>query len=816
MKQLSLLVPIAAAVFAAVAVGQEAGSPVSRTVAQVLRDPLPSENLSCSESASSIVIQGPAFRYTIEKKSGAITDIEAVRGGKLVAKLRGPVSVSVDDFSLEDSDGGVTKIVTQEKDLVVVATDGVVDSDATYALRTTFYSDGVVVTEVTIRPGEALPIRRGIRYAVSAAGRFSQYLHKRRDTNGMDCLKGELPEAAKSIDLPNLTSCLEVFGHEAALAIFTDRGGSHRWPADVPTASLRVGEKQDKDVSVTLTQHLVRVEDGGPAFVLPPNEDFTFRVGLAVAPNRLPHPRWRDLRMFTYVGDDRNPYPTDEEILTAARLGFTLFQMHRLGTPGEPRPPADELDRVIDTVHEAGMLFIWTANADLMYANAGGVVELQQAGDWPLWQGFNYGGQYTAPMDAYCDLVATCLASPNGLADYRIGSVERMLERYAVDGMYIDDNLAYANCTLQEEHGHPEEVYDCLIELHDMNWRRRKALIAKNPHALLIDHCSRGLVLPVISAFDAHLFGEGYSFPSIEAYWNSFGTIQNMPAQGTLWPGDSEANRCSAELAYLFDLLTGGGQYSYLDWRLWPEKFPYAAGVHPDERLYVKTYNLAQFYFGLYESDPYYFAGSQDQFETTASETYATAYHNKIWGETLFVVANMGGADTTTSVRLRESFASGLAGENRVAVYDVNRRTTRVFDTRDIRNAFDDLVLGRQQMKLLCVRPVPAHGIYHQWGGKRIVERWDEQSGKLSVEIHGPAGLEDLVVFGGGDNGIEQVNIDGVPGEFYADVDEGVIHGNVTFGHEPIRVEVVRARDGLMKLPGQSIVPDELAAKVPN
>jgi len=152
--------------------------------------------------------------------------------------------------------------------------------------------------------------------------------------------------------------------------------------------------------------------------------------------------------MFIWVGDEKYPYPSDEEIQTAARLGFTLFQMHRLGPPGAPRPPAEELDRVIKTVHDAGMLFLWTANADLQYANAPAVVALQAEGKWRRWQGFNYGGAYKASMDAFCNTLATCLASPNGLADYRIECKKRMLERYSVDGMYIDDNLGYANCPL--------------------------------------------------------------------------------------------------------------------------------------------------------------------------------------------------------------------------------------------------------------------------------------------------------------------------------------------------------------------------------
>ena len=263
-----------------------------------------------------------------------------------------------------------------------------------------------------------------------------------------------------------ITSCLEVFSHEAALAIFTDRGGTYRQPADAPLASLTVTESGSGNASVGLTQHIVRAEPDGEPFVVPAGESFTFRTGLAVAPNRLPHPRWRDLRMFIWIGDGKHPYPTDDEIRTAARLGFTLFQMHRLGTPGEPRPPAGEFDRVLKTVHDTGMLFIWTANADLMYANAPGVQERIDAGEWPLWQGFNYGGRYAAPMDPYCDLMATCLASPNGLAEYRMATIADMLENY--HGHVYYDNLP-ARTAPWKEHGPTgrcnRNLIDCTSEL---------------------------------------------------------------------------------------------------------------------------------------------------------------------------------------------------------------------------------------------------------------------------------------------------------------------------------------------------------------
>ena len=80
--------------------------------------------------------------------------------------------------------------------------------------------------------------------------------------------------------------------------------------------------------------------------------------------------------MFIWAGDAANPYPSDAEILDVARLGYNVFQMHRLGTPGLPRGPEGELDRVIKSVHAPGMLFQWTENADLMYAKDPKVVEM--------------------------------------------------------------------------------------------------------------------------------------------------------------------------------------------------------------------------------------------------------------------------------------------------------------------------------------------------------------------------------------------------------------------------------------------------------
>ena len=730
----------------------------------------------------------------------------------VVLQLREPAALWLDETNLAGRIGGVTRVLEARPARVILSTECHWAPGIACKMHTTIYNDGVLVAEITLTPAADGELRQGIRCEISAAGRFAHYLHKRRDTEGMDCFQGALPPPGETVRMDTPTSCLQVFSAEAALALFTDMGDFYRSPATLDTAAIRVDSSAGGECALGMHQHIIHTGPGGTPYILRAGKAVTFRTGVAVAPNRSPHPRWRDLRMFTWVGDERNPYPTDEEIGSTARLGFTMFQMHRLGPPGAPRPPEGELDRVIKTVHDAGMLFLWTANADLQYCHDPAVAKLVNDGHWARWQGFNYGGKYKASMDAFCDTLATCLASPNGLADYRIECNKRMLERYPVDGMYIDDNLAYANCTLSQEHGHPQQVYDCLIELHEMNWRRRQVFRDRCPHAVLVDHCSHGFVLPVISAFDCHLFGEGYSFASVEAFRDTFGTFKNMYAQGCLWAGDSETTRCGAETAYAFDLLTGGGQYSYLDWRLWPEKFPYASGVNRHEPLFVSTYNLAQYGFGLYESE---FLG---QLQTTTSGTYAALYHNRVWNEALVVLANRNSTDAVCSLASPEAPTRLLRSPGPVVVYDVHQRNPAIIADGQQSVPFVNVRLRPFQMRLLSMRMPPEAAPYHLWGGKRISEHWDAAAGRLSVRIHGPAGLEDWVVLGTGGVTVARVMVGARPAEFFVDSNRRLVFGKVTFSQTPVLLEAgcVSAADTVGAagaLPPKPIPPDQLTTE---
>lgn len=790
-------------------------APASRPVSAVLRDPLPPEELSFSENATEVTINGPTFTYRVRKATGAISAFRVVCEGQEVIAATGPADIQIDQYRLaSELNSCKLAIETKGTDKVVLRAEGVLRDPAKrgpevdYTLLHTFFSDGVAVTAVKLSPRADLRVEQALLYQLPAQGQFSHYLHKRRDEQGDDAAHGRLPEPGQAVRLQTLTSCLQVFSPTAALAIFTDGGALHLSRPKLDTAVAEVIGRDGRQAQVALTQYVARVAPGDKPYVLKAGEPLTFRVGISVAPNRLPHPRMNDLRMFVWIGDAKYPYPTDEEISGVARLGFTLFQMHRPGTPGEPRPPAGEFERVLDKVHELGMLFLWEENADLLYASAPGVREMQAKGKWPLWQGFNYGGRYLATMDPYCDLIATCLASPNGLAEYRLGNITRMLDRFPVDGIYLDDNLAYPNCTLWREHGHPREVYDCLIELHEMNWRRRELMRRRCPHVVLVSHNTRAFVLPILCNFDALIYGEGYSFGSLDDYWNYYGFARSIPAQNMIWPGGEDPTRCPASLVYNYDLLTGGGQYTQIDWRIYPRKFPYAKGVTELESRYTRTYNLAQYYFGLYESKAWPFADAAGLFATTTPQTYATIYRNQTWGDCLIPVANMAAQDQKTALEFQAPEAFGIGPQNDYTLFDVVRRLARTVKGNQLNQGLADLSIPGQSLRLFCLRAAPGNAPFHLWGGKRISEHWDAQARKLTFSIQGPPGLQDTVFLGGANLGLEKVLTAGNPAEFLFDPGQGLAHGMVMFSSKPLTLEVLCSRDGVNRLPtGKATAP---------
>lgn len=765
----------------------------SLTIRDVLRAPLPPETLTCVETDQQVTIVGATFEYRVDRASGAITAFRAVCGERVVADLSGAVQIVIDDWSLlaHASDSRL-EITRREPGQVVIRVQGqwVDPQDAGRAadgtLEHVFYSDGVVVTRVTLTPRGDLAVRQSLRQTLSVHGALTHFLHKDAAHYDSDVPREnpKLPEAGNTLEFPGATSCLEVFSREAAIAIFTDLGGSHVTSPTLATAAIAVRQRDAAGTSIDLTQHIVRLDAGAPAHTLPAGQPFTFRVGLGLAPNRPAHRRTGDLRMFVWIGDAQNPYPTDAEISQAAQLGFTLFQMHRIGHPGVPRPPAAELDRVIAQVHRHGMLFLWTQNADLMYAQDTRVQELVAQQKFALWQGHLYGGRYRAAMDPYCDLLATCLASPNGLAEYRLESDGRMLDRYPVDGMYIDDNFSVAGCALSAEHGHPRADYDCLIELHDLNWRRRQLLRERCPHAVLVGHCGRGLALPVICDFDVQLYGEGRTFSSLADYWDYFGSVQRLPAQGCIWPGDTEGVRCATDAAYAFDLLTGGGQYCYIDWRLFPQKFPYAKGVTDREVTIVRNHNLAQYYFGLFESTRHYFSDDPALIAASSPGFQASAYRNEVWGDVLIAVANLGQNNGATTLRFPHPERLGLMPGRPYWLVSADTREAQQLTCEELVSGNRELRVGAASCRLLVLRPV-ASAPQHVLGGKRIAEHWDEAQCQLTVELDGPLGLVDSALIATAGRSVTRVLVDGAETTSQSGGKDNLARIPVQFGDQP-------------------------------
>jgi hypothetical protein len=344
-----------------------------------------------------------------------------------------------------------------------------------------------------------------------------------------------------------------------------------------------------------------------------------------------------------------------------------------------------------------------------------------------------------------------------------------------------------------------------------MNWRRRQLLRRHCPHLVLVSHNTRALVLPVLCDFDAALYGEGYSFGSLENYWDNYRPVNSLPAQGMIWPGGQDAARCAASVAYNFDLLTGGGQYCYIDWRLFPKKFSHAAGVTDTEHLYVGTYNLAQYYFGLYESKPYYYADAAGLFVTSTPQTYATIYHNRVWNDWLIPVANMSREPRRTSLEIRAPQALGLEAQGDYVLFDTHRRAAKPLKGGGLNAALSDLSIPAESLELFCVRQRPAEGAYHLWGGKRISEAWDGKQRKLTLATLGPAGLQDTLFLGCVNQTIEQVQVGGKREPFFLDAAQGVVHGQVTFTAQPLRVEVFCSANAVNALPERPMPAGPLA-----
>ena len=448
----------------------------SQPISSVLREPLPPEELMCSKTDDAITIEGPTFSYAVRRASGAIASLRVVRDGEPVIESTGPADVGVNTYRLtSDATAGKTDVEYQGKDKVVLRSEGVLkdggDSSLSYAMRWTFFNDGVAVCDVRLRPERDLSVR-DCAWRVPVRGRFGQYLHKTRDDNGVNAAMAKLPGAGEAARFTTLTSCLQVFSADAALAAFTDR--ERRGYPDLDSAEIDVYESAPGRASLTLCQYVVHVKPEAEAYVVKGGSEFMFRVGMSVAPNRLPHPSHADLRMFIWIGDASIPTrPTRRSWRWPGWVSRSFSCTGWARRASRARRPTS-CGAYCKTVHEAGMLFLWDENADLMYANAPGVVEMKArasgrsgrgsttaAATRPRWTPTAIWSPLvwrrpTAWPSTGCNISTGCSTStPSTACTWTTTSPMRIAGSGRSTGIR-------------------SAVYDCLIELHDMNWRRRE------------------------------------------------------------------------------------------------------------------------------------------------------------------------------------------------------------------------------------------------------------------------------------------------------------------------------------------------------
>ncbi len=119
-------------------------------------------------------------------------------------------------------------------------------------------------------------------------------------------------------------------------------------------------------------------------------------------------------------------------------------------------------------------------------------------------------------------------------------------------------------------------------------------------------------------------------------------------------------------------------------------------------------------------------------------------------------------------------------------------------------------MLRSYQTCLLLIKKIPAENPCHLWGGKRVAEAWDPQSGVLSVLLDGPEGVEETIVLATGHRPFRQVSVDGTPATFYYDAQQRLAYGKIVFKKDPVRLEVLPVDHDGTGIPEGPLEPDEL------
>lgn len=225
------------------------------------------------------------------------------------------------------------------------------------------------------------------------------------------------------------------------------------------------------------------------AVILPGRLVFDFYIGLPLLEGHAFKP-W----FHTSFNRNRGKWVTAEEIKDWAATGIQDVHCHNDGDfYGDglfwrdgvypPYPDMDKYDDVITECHKAGIrVTTYFSNKEL---NPGAKVFQEHGSEWArMDQGghlqhnaYNAKSEYGAQM---------CLRS--GWLDYFKRSVDRVLSRHKLDGVYYDWNVALLCLNPQHEQrraGQPAAGHWDIDELLDlMEWTRRRV----GPHGLIIVH----------------------------------------------------------------------------------------------------------------------------------------------------------------------------------------------------------------------------------------------------------------------------------------------------------------------------------------
>jgi len=181
-----------------------------------------------------------------------------------------------------------------------------------------------------------------------------------------------------------------------------------------------------------------------------------------------------------------------------------------------------------------------------------------------------------------------------------------------------------------------------------------------------------------------------------------------------------------------------------------------------------------------------------------------------VWNDWLIAVANMDAKEQKTSLNFHSPQMLGISPQKDYSLFDIHRHFARSVKGDSLDSAFNGIPIPGENLDLFYLREQPADAPFHVWGGKRISERWDVRSRELTLEIHGPPGLQDTIFIAVGRYGIQQVEVAGKPADFLYDPSQGLVHGQVIFTTKPLKIEVRCSPANANTLPGKPVAADAL------